>query len=170
MIIHCFVGGIVHSLVGNPMAIREEAPKMVLKVVLIIGNFILSIDAIASFCFSLKSGGKLIELLDDEGTHAIDNNLKIANRILGSFFLITLMLNILGFIIFALDPIWREFYASISPFFVIILFVGLPFSLTVWLNISWYLSVIYVYITIIIRKQIQLLEDEVSKGKDYQCN
>jgi hypothetical protein len=46
--------------------------------------------------------------------------------------------------------------------------VSLP--LTTLLNISWYFSVIYVYITIIIRKQIQLLEDEVSKGKNHKFN
>jgi hypothetical protein len=84
MINLCFFGGIVNSLVGNPLESREEAPKTVLEVVLLIGNFIINID---SFCFSLKSGGKLIELLDNEETHAIDNNLKIANRILGTFFL-----------------------------------------------------------------------------------
>jgi hypothetical protein len=118
----------------------------------------------------LKSGGKLIELLDDEETHAIDYNLKIANRILGSFFLITMMLNILSFILFALDPIWRESYTSNSPFLIIIGFVGLSIPLTTLLNVSWYFSVIYVYITIIIRKQIQLLEDKVSKGNNYQFN
>ncbi len=166
MIIMCFFEGIVNSIVGDPI----QTPKPVLKVVLVIGMCIISIDSFASYCFSLKSGGKLIELLDDEETHAIDNNLKIANRILGSFFLITLMLNILSFILFALNPIWRELYASISPFFIIIGFVILSISITTMLNNSWYFSVIYVYITIIIRKQIQLLEDKVSKGKNYQFN
>jgi hypothetical protein len=61
-------------------------------------------------------------------------------------------------------------YASISPFFIIIGFVILSISITTMLNNSWYFSVIYVYITIIIRKQIQLLEDKVSKGKNYQFN
>jgi hypothetical protein len=89
---------------------------------------------------------------------------------LGSFFLITLTLNILNFILFALDPIWRESYTSNSPFFIIIGFVVLSIPLTTLLNNSWYFSVIYVYITIIIRKQIQLLEDKVSKGKNYQFN
>jgi hypothetical protein len=166
MIILCFFGGILNSLFEDPI----QTPKPVLKVVLVIGMCIISIDSFTSFCFSLKSGGKLIELLDDEETHAIDNNLKIANRILGSFFLITLMLNILSFILFALDPIWRELYTSKSPFFIIIGFVGLSIPLTTLLNVSWYFSVIYVYITIIIRKQIQLLEDKVSKGKNYQFN
>jgi hypothetical protein len=170
MIILCFIGEVVYSLVGDPMVIREVAPKTVLKVVLIIGDFIVSVDSIASLCFSLKSGGKLIKLLDDEETHAIDNNLKIANRILGFFFLITLMFNILSIIVFALDPILREFYSSISPFLIIIGFAGFSLFLTLVLNISWYFSVIYVYITIIIRKQIQLLEDEVSKGNNYQFN
>jgi hypothetical protein len=170
IIIFVFFGGIVNSLVGDPLESSGEAPKTVLKVVLIIGNFIIHIDSFASFCFSLKSGGKLIELLDDEETHAIDNNLKIANRILGSFFLITLMLNILSYILFALDPIRREFYSSISPFVMILAFVALSIPLTTLLNVSWYFSVIYVYITIIIRKQIQLLEDEVSKGNNYQFN
>ncbi len=170
MIILCFIGEVVNSLVGDPMVIRGVAPKTVLKVVLIIGDFIVSVDSIASLCFSLKSGGKLIKLLDDEETHAIDNNLKIANRILGFFFLITLMFNILSIIVFALDPILREFYSSISPFLIIIGFAGFSLFLTLVLNISWYFSVIYVYITIIIRKQIQLLEDEVSKGNNYQFN
>jgi uncharacterized membrane protein len=166
MIIICFFGGIVNSIVGDPI----QTPKPVLKVVLVIGMCIILIDSFASFCFSLKSGGKLIELLDDEETHAIDYNLKIANRILGSFFLITMMLNILSFILFALDPIWRESYISKSPFFIIIGFVVLLIPLTTMLNVSWYFSVIYVYITIIIRKQIQLLEDKVSKGNNYQFN
>jgi hypothetical protein len=169
MIIGYFFGGIVNYLVRDPMALRET-PKLVLKVVLTIGMCIISIDLFASFCFSLKSGGKLIELLDDEETHAIDNNVKIANRILGSFFLVTLMLNILSFILFALDPMWRGIYSSISPFFIIFGFVSLSIPLTTLLNVSWYFSVIYVYITIIIRKQIQLLEDEVSKGNNYQFN
>jgi hypothetical protein len=166
LIILCFFGGVVNRLVEDPI----QTPKPILKLVLVIGMCIISIDLFASFCFSLKSGGKLIELLDDEETHIIDNNLKIANRILGSFFLITLMLNILSFILFALDPVWREFYTSISPFFIIIGFAGVSLPLTTLLNISWYFSVIYVYITIIIRKQIQLLEDEVSKSKNYQFN
>ncbi len=170
MIILYSIGAVVNSLVGDPMAIREGEPKAVLKVVLIIGKLIVHVDSIASFCFSLKSGGKLIKLLDDEETHAIDNNFKIANRILGSFLLITLMLNILSFTVSALDPISRGFYTSISPFFIIIGFTGSSFILTILFNISWYFSVIYVYITIIIRKQIQLLEDEVSKGKNYQFN
>jgi hypothetical protein len=170
MIILCVFGAVVNSSVGDPMAIGEEEPKTVLKLVLIIGNFIINIDSIASFCFSLKSGGKLIELLDDEETHAIDNNLKIANRILGSFFLISLMMNILSFILFALNPIWREFYTSFSPFFCIVIFGCLAVFFTTLMNISWYFSSIYVYITIIIRKRIRLLEDEVSKGKDYQLN
>jgi hypothetical protein len=80
MINLCFFFGIVNSLVGNPLESREEAPKTVLEVVLLIGNFIINIDSFASFCFSLKSDGKIIELLDDKETHAIDNNLKIANR------------------------------------------------------------------------------------------
>jgi hypothetical protein len=166
LIILCFFGGVVNRLVEDPI----QTPKPILKLVLVIGMCIISIDLFASFCFSLKSGGKLIELLDDEETHIIDNNLKIANRILGSFFLITLMLNILSFILFALDPIWRESYTSISPFFIIIGFAGVSLPLTTLLNISWYFSVIYVYITIIIRKQIQLLEDEVSKGKNHKFN
>jgi hypothetical protein len=161
-----FFGGVVNRLVEDPI----QTPKPILKLVLVIGMCIISIDLFASLCFSLKSGGKLIELLDDEETHIIDNNLKIANRILGSFFLITLMLNILSFILFALDPVWREFYTSISPFFIIIGFIAVSLPLTGMLNNSWYFSVIYVYITIIIRKQIQLLEDEVSKGKNYQFN
>jgi hypothetical protein len=166
LIILCFFGGVVNRLVEDPI----QTPKPILKLVLVIGMCIISIDLFASFCFSLKSGGKLIELLDDEETHIIDNNLKIANRILGSFFLITLMLNILSFILFALDPIWRESYTSISPFFIIIGFVVLSLPLIAILNISWYFSVIYVYITIMIRKQIQLLEDEVSKGKNHKFN
>ncbi len=165
IILHSF-GVIVNILIENPI----QTPKPILKVVIVIGKCIISINSFASFCFSLKSGGKLIELLDDEETHAIDNNLKIANRILGSFFLITLMLNILSFILFLLDPIWRESYTSISPFFIIIGFVAFSLPLTAVLNISWYFSVIYVYITIIIRKQIQLLEDEVSKGKNHKFN
>jgi hypothetical protein len=120
MIILYSIGAVVKSLAGDPIAIREEAPKTVLKVVLIIGKFIVSVDSIASLCFSLKSGGKLIKLLDDEETHAIDNNLKIANRISGSFFLITLMLNILCLTVSALDLISSESYTSISPFLIII--------------------------------------------------
>jgi hypothetical protein len=161
-----FFGEVVNISVEDPI----QTPKPILKLVLVIGSCIISVDLFVSLCFSLKSGGKLIELLDDEETHVIDNNLKIANRILGSFFLITLMLNILSFTVSALDPISRGFYTSTSPFFIIIGFTGSSFILTILFNISWYFSVIYVYITIIIRKQIQLLEDEVSKGKNYQFN
>ncbi len=59
IIIFVFFGGIVNSLVGDQLESSGEAPKTVLKVVLIIGNFIINIDSFASFCFSLKSGGKL---------------------------------------------------------------------------------------------------------------
>jgi hypothetical protein len=103
MIIASLMTGILYNILTNPLESREEAPKTVLKVVLIIGNFIINIDSFASFCFSLKSGGKLIQLLDNEETHAIDNNFSIANRIFRSFFLLTLLLNILSFFILALD-------------------------------------------------------------------
>jgi hypothetical protein len=93
----------MYNTLTNTLESKEEAPKTVLKVILIIGNFIINIDSFASFCFSLKSGGKLIQLLDNEETHAIDNNFSIANRIFRSFFLLTLLLNILSFFILALD-------------------------------------------------------------------
>jgi hypothetical protein len=112
----------------------------------------------------LKSGGKLIQLLDNEETHAIDNNLKIANRILGSFFLLTLLLNILSLFLLALDRNWRLF-ATTDPLMATIVTLILTIPLMLLLNISWYFSVIYVYITIIMRKKIQLLEDEVASGK-----
>ncbi len=152
--------GILYNILTNPLESREEAPKTVLKVVLIIIN----IDSFASFCFSLKSGGKLIQLLDNEETHAIDNNFKIANKILCSFFLLTLLVNILSLFLLALDRNWRLF-ATGDPLMVTIVTLSLTISLIFLLNISWYFSVIYVYITIIMRKQIQLLEDEVSSGK-----
>jgi hypothetical protein len=164
MIIVSLMSVISYNIVANPLESREEAPKMVLKVVLIIGSLIINIDSFASFCFSLKSGGKLIQLLDNEETHAIDNNFKIANRIFGSFFLLTLLLNILSFFLLALDQYWRQF-ATINPLKFTIIAIGLTIPLIFILNISWYFSVIYVYITVIMRKQIQLLEDEVSSGK-----
>jgi hypothetical protein len=73
------MGVILYNILTNPLESREEAPKTVLKVILIIENFIINIDSFASFC--LKSGVKLIQLLDNEETHAIDNNFSIANRI-----------------------------------------------------------------------------------------
>jgi hypothetical protein len=164
-IIASLMSGILYNIRANPLGSKEEAPKTVLKAVLIIGNFIINIDSFASFCFSLKSGGKLIQLLDNEETHAIDNNFKIANRIFGSFFLLTLLLNILSFFLLALDRNWRLF-ATMNPLMATIGTLGLTISLLFLLNISWYFSVIYVYITIIMRKQIQLLEDKVSSGKD----
>jgi hypothetical protein len=164
MIIASLMTGILYNILTNPLESREEAPKTVLKVVLIIGNFIINIDSFASFCFSLKSGGKLIQLLDNEETHAIDNNFKIANKILCSFFLLTLLVNILSLFLLALDRNWRLF-ATGDPLMVTIVTLSLTISLIFLLNISWYFSVIYVYITIIMRKQIQLLEDEVSSGK-----
>jgi hypothetical protein len=160
MIIASLMTGILYNILTNPLESREEAPKTVLKVVLIIIN----IDSFASFCFSLKSGGKLIQLLDNEETHAIDNNFKIANKILCSFFLLTLLVNILSLFLLALDRNWRLF-ATGDPLMVTIVTLSLTISLIFLLNISWYFSVIYVYITIIMRKQIQLLEDEVSSGK-----
>jgi hypothetical protein len=164
MIIVSLMSVISYNIVANPLESREEAPKMVLKVVLIIGSLIINIDSFASFCFSLKSGGKLIQLLDNEETHAIDNNFKIANKILCSFFLLTLLVNILSLFLLALDRNWRLF-ATGDPLMVTIVTLSLTISLIFLLNISWYFSVIYVYITIIMRKQIQLLEDEVSSGK-----
>jgi hypothetical protein len=163
-IIGSILSVILYNIVTDPSESREEAPKTVLKVVLIIGNFIINIDSFASFCFSLKSGGKLIRLLDNEETHAIDNSLKIANRILGSFFLLTLLLVILSFFLLALDRRWRLFVTT-DPLMTTIATLCLTIPLTLLLNNSWYFSVIYVYITIIMRKQIQLLEDEVASGK-----
>jgi hypothetical protein len=158
------MGAILYNIWINSLESREEAPKAVLKVILIIGNFIINIDSFASFCFSLKSGGKLIQLLDNEETHAIDNNFSIANRIFGPFFLLTLLLNILSLFLLTLDRNWR-LIAAINPLMATIGLLSFTISLTLLLNISWYFSVIYVYITIIMRKQIQLLEDEVASGK-----
>jgi hypothetical protein len=164
MIIISLMGVILYNIWINSLESREEAPKAVLKVILIIGNFIINIDSFASFCFSLKSGGKLIQLLDNEETHAIDNNFSIANRIFGPFFLLTLLLNILSLFLLTLDRNWR-LIATINPLMATIGFLSFTISLTLLLNISWYFSVIYVYITIIMRKKIQLLEDEVASGK-----
>jgi heme/copper-type cytochrome/quinol oxidase subunit 2 len=164
MIIASLMSGILYNILTNPLESREEGHKTILKVVLIVGNFIINIDSFASFCFSLKSGGKLIQLLDNEETHAIDNNLKIANRIFRSFFLLTLLLNILSLFLLALDRNWRLF-ATTDPLMATIVTLILTISLMLLLNISWYFSVIYVYITIIMRKKIQLLEDEVASGK-----
>jgi hypothetical protein len=165
MIIISLMGVILYNTLTNTLESREEAPKTLLKVILIIGNFIINIESFTSFCFSLKSGGKLIQLLDNEETHAIDNNFSIANRIFRSFFLLTLLLNILSFFILALDRNWRLFVTT-EPLMTTIGSLILTIPLTFLLNISWYFSVIYVYVTIIMRKQIQLLEDEVSSGKD----
>ncbi len=163
-IIASLLSVIIYNTLTNTLESKEEAPKTVLKVILIIGNFIINIDSFASFCFSLKSGGKLIQLLDNEETHAIDNNFSIANRIFGPFFLLTLLLNILSLFLLTLDRNWR-LIATINPLMATIGFLSFTISLTLLLNISWYFSVIYVYITIIMRKKIQLLEDEVASGK-----
>jgi hypothetical protein len=102
-IIASLMGVILYNILINPSESKEEAPKTVLKFILIIGNFIINTYSFASFCFSLKSGGKLIQLLDNEETHAIGNYFSIANRIFRSFFLLTLLLNILSFFLLALD-------------------------------------------------------------------
>jgi len=104
--------GITSNLFANPVEGSGEIPKPVLKTVLKVGNFITTFDGIISLIFSLKSGEKLIKLLDNEETVKIDNNVKIANRILGSFFLLAIALNILGIVILVNDDTLKQFAIS----------------------------------------------------------
>jgi len=59
--------------------------KPVMRIVIIVGNWILFIDVLTNYCFALIRGHRLFEALNKPQIVVLDNNTKNANRIIGSF-------------------------------------------------------------------------------------
>ncbi len=160
-ILDLIVDNLIRNYLEEEIALKS---KPVLKTIIRMGNMIINLDVIVSYCFSLRSGSNFIKLLDNEDTASVDNNVKIANKIIGSFHLLALFLIVIIIGFMALNPDFRRSTFS-NAGIGSVLIISYIIAATTILNISWFMSVIFVYITIIIRKQIKLLDYSVSHGK-----